>query len=340
METSLDTLYDILEEVGEGRNTVYLAVNQRTAEKVCLKVVDKTYDKSYQNFVQQLRLHNEANSLQSLSHPNIVTCNRVEDLPDCCFLELELVNGIDLVEFISLHGKLSEQASRHVFRQLVDAVVYLHTNNYCHRDIKGDNILLDDLGNIKLVDFEFCTKFEESRPLNKVVGSMFYSAPELLNRQNYYGPQVDIWSLGVTLYSMLFGRLPWHTPNRKDLHQAIHTVPVYFPPTQNISPELKDLILKMLSIDPDKRPTAEEVADHSWLSNQDDDWETASLWRASSPVSSSGLTSPVNTSAAAAAPAAAAAAPPPPLRKTSKRQSYFLRRLFKSNFHYCVNIQA
>ncbi|KAI8799885.1 kinase-like domain-containing protein [Cladochytrium replicatum] len=148
-------------------------------------------------------------------------------------------------------------------RQLTSAVEYCHLSSIVHRDLKIENVLIDKTGNIKLIDFGLCNYYSEDKQLNTFCGSLYFAAPELLNAKAYTGPEIDIWSLGVIMFVLVSGRVPFDDVSMQVLHQKIKAGQVEYP--AYLTPECKHLISRMLVTNPAERATMDEVKQHTWM---------------------------------------------------------------------------
>lgn len=152
--------------------------------------------------------------LEHVRHPNLVQMFDTICTVDVIFIIMELIDGGEFFEYCAKVGALPEDQSRGFWKQLVSAVNFLHYNHICHRDIKLENIMLDATNNVKIVDFGFACSFRDDEMLQLFCGSPDYAAPELVRAERYRGPQVDTWALGVVLYIMLTGFIPFTSPAR------------------------------------------------------------------------------------------------------------------------------
>lgn len=130
-----------------------------------------------------------------LKHPSIVPCRHVTMTKEYYYIFFELVKGVQLLDFIISHGKLSEKMASRMMQQIISAVDYCHTYSVVHRDLKIENILVDKQGLIKLVDFGLANLYSSDRLLSTFCGSLYFASPELLNAKKYLGPEIDIWSI-------------------------------------------------------------------------------------------------------------------------------------------------
>lgn len=167
--------------------------------------------------------------------------------------------------FINTKGRLSEEVSVYFFRQIISAIAYCHSFNICHRDLKPENILITADLQIKIADFGMAALHQTAtHQLATACGSPHYAAPELLKNRQYRGDRADIWSLGVILYAMLSATLPFDDPNLRVMmsrtKRGLYTIPEF------LTHEAKDLIHRMLQVNPDDRITLKEIWRHPLVS--------------------------------------------------------------------------
>lgn len=258
---SLVKRYRLLGEIGRGAFTsVFQAVHIDTGCRVAVKLIRKTSD------LDMSKLRREVDALSQTDHPNILTMYEVEEDDDCLILVCDFIERGSLKEKVEIQGHLDEKRAKQWFVSLVNVVSYLHTEAHIvHRDLKADNILIDDSDNIKLADFGLCNFFSEKQPLLKTnCGTPTHVSPEVIRGQPY-GPQTDIWSMGVILYYMLTGLLPFvDTSIMGCMRKVLETEPSY---PRSISPMAKDLISRLLRKDPKDRLTLAEIKTHPWLAD-------------------------------------------------------------------------
>ena len=180
---------------------------------------------------------------------------------------MEYVCGGDLLSFVRKRSKLNEQTAKFIFRQIVEALQYIHSQKIVHRDIKLDNILIDLNNTIKVCDFGV-SKQITGELLHDQCGTPAYIAPEILLNQGYEGYGVDIWSSGVVLYAMLSGTVPFKATNMTDLHRLI--LGGTYAPIKEISPEALNLLTGILDVNPKRRLTVEQILNHEWLRSTDE----------------------------------------------------------------------
>jgi len=231
-----------------------------------VKLIDEDTFKS-----SKKQLQNEVEILSQFpSHPRLLSMKEIVRVPGKYFcIVTELVQGGDLFDFIvnSTGGQLSESVVRIVMRQLVEGVQVLHTSNIIHRDLKPENVLMvrrdPENIDIKIADFGLATFYDKDVPLVKNCGTTGYTAPEVLSKLPY-GPSCDLWSIGVIMYAMINGYLPFHGTNA-EMKAKILVGDYKFSRRTSISKEARSLIKDLLSMDPAKRPTAFNILEHPFF---------------------------------------------------------------------------
>lgn len=251
----------IKKTIGAGSmGKVKLVVNILTGEKAALKMIPFTPN----NTSQTVRVQREALLGRLLRHPNIcrvIDCIRT---PACTYILFEYVPGGQLLEYILARGKLDEDLARSFAMQLINALVYLHKNFIVHRDLKIENVLLtQDSRQVKLIDFGLSNFYSKDDLLRTYCGSLYFAAPELLDAKPYIGPEVDVWSLGVVIYVMVCGRVPFDDVSVPMLHSKIKSGKLEFP--SYVSEDCCSLIAAMLNVNPRKRCSLEQAAKFPWL---------------------------------------------------------------------------
>jgi serine/threonine protein kinase len=224
------------------------------------KVVSRQYltdENLFDRFEQEVRL------LPSLNRPNVVRCEDVLFTPELIILVMEYCSQGDLFTHIVNEGMFSEGRARVIFQQIAEAVRFIHSKNIAHRDLKPDNVLIDKQFNAKLADFGLCHIAAAGQLLRTPCGSPLYAPPEILATQDYDGKAADIWSLGIMLYTMVTGTLPWSTENQVELFRQISQADIDVP--AHLTPPLQGLLARMLERDPARRLTIGEVLDSEWF---------------------------------------------------------------------------
>jgi len=249
--------------LGSGSNAqVKLATHKDTGNKVAIKIVAKAHLEEKDS---RTTLEKEIGIMHLLDHPNIVHLYDVYETREHLFLVLEYVHG-DLYELVSKRGRLPERDAEKIFKQLVSAVDFCHKHKICHRDLKPENILIDENMTVKLADFGM-SEVMMDQYLTLSCGSPHYVCPEIILGQPYDGTKVDIWSLGVILFVLLTGQVPFNAPSVRKLLNLIIGSKFTAPnlDTFNISKNGKDLVARMLTKSPEKRITMPEILAHPFF---------------------------------------------------------------------------
>ena len=246
-------------EVGRGAfASVFLAMHKKLFYPVAIKVFDiLDEDDETEDLIKEIDL------LRTNTCPLVVDIYDTFEFEGHQCLLMEYVEGESLLQFANENGPFTEDELRYLFAQMVVAVYTIHQQRIVHRDIKCENIIVDSFRNIKLIDFGFAQKIaEDEQFLTAACGSPAYVAPEIVKNEPY-DFQVDVWSLGVILYAISAGKLPFDHPNVIEIITLVATIEPDYPPT--LSPMLTDLLKKMLTKDPNERITIEGVLTHPWL---------------------------------------------------------------------------
>jgi len=263
--TFADSLSHLLvgKQIGQGAYaSVRIAFNKNLGHKVALKIYEKAKLMEPQ---RQYNMQNEMKILKKLNHPNIVKLYSAFDTRRHVVLEMEVVKGTSLHGFLKSKDKrrIDEPEAKRLFGQILNGIEHCHSNNVAHRDIKLENLLLDENENIKIIDFGFSTCMPVQKRIRIFCGTPSYMSPEIVTRKEYAGPPADIWALGVLLYAMLCGTFPFKGSTDKELYRRIshglYSLPSY------LSSASKALISKILTVDPDRRPTVYEILKDAWL---------------------------------------------------------------------------
>lgn len=254
--------YTIVNLTGRGAfSSVFQAVHNKTGAKVALKVI---LAETLKDPMQKAMVENEISIFKIIDHPLLVEFYESFFDKGYFVVVLEFVEGGSILSYINKFGKLSEDEARHYFCQFIHVLEYLQKKcNVAHRDLKAENVLLDQNHNIRLIDFGFSHLMSNSIPvINGPCGSPAYAAPEVLKNQPFT-PMSDFWSAGVFLYGITMGTLPFVDQNIQRLMQKIvYTEPKYSP---NMSNELKDLISKLIKKNYSQRITFNEIWRHPWI---------------------------------------------------------------------------
>uniref|UniRef100_A0A8C2K0E3 non-specific serine/threonine protein kinase n=1 Tax=Cyprinus carpio TaxID=7962 RepID=A0A8C2K0E3_CYPCA len=253
--------YRLLKTIGKGNFAkVKLARHVLTGREVSRYIFNVTYT-----------LFREVRIMKVLNHPNIVKLFEVIETEKTLYLIMEYASGGEVFDYLVAHGRMKEKEARAKFRQIVSAVQYCHQKRIVHRDLKAENLLLDADMNIKIADFGFSNEFTIGSKLDTFCGSPPYAAPELFQGKKYDGPEVDVWSLGVILYTLVSGSLPFDGQNLKELRERVlrgkYRIPFY------MSTDCENLLKKLLVLNPGKRGSLEQIMKDRWMNVGHDEEE-------------------------------------------------------------------
>ncbi|XP_005299803.3 serine/threonine-protein kinase SIK3 isoform X10 [Chrysemys picta bellii] len=252
--------YEIERTIGKGNFAVVkLATHLVTRAKVAIKIIDKT-QLDEENLKKIFR---EVQIMKMLCHPHIIRLYQVMETERMIYLVTEYASGGEIFDHLVAHGRMAEKEARRKFKQIVAAVHFCHCCHIVHRDLKAENLLLDANLNIKIADFGFSNIFTPGQLLKTWCGSPPYAAPELFEGKEYDGPKVDIWSLGVVLYVLVCGALPFDGSTLQNLRARVLSgkfrIPFF------MTTECEHLIRHMLVLDPSKRLSMEQICKHKWM---------------------------------------------------------------------------
>jgi len=259
--------------------TVKLAKKKNSETLYAIKSISK---QSILRSQMGAQVKKEITILKDLDHPNIVQIFEVLMSTEYLYIVMDFVSGGELYSKITRTGKLPDKECRRYVRQLCSALNYCHARNVCHRDIKPENILLDKNDNALLADFGFASimqvdvpdEFESSnrlesgsmegsskvmKEMSTMCGTMAYMAPEILNRDKYLGDKVDIWALGVVIYVLLVGFMPF---KEDDVTKDKYSTP------KDVGRDAADFVSRMLVLDPKERYSAKCLLMHPWVEKQ------------------------------------------------------------------------
>ncbi|XP_029301796.1 serine/threonine-protein kinase SIK3 homolog isoform X4 [Cottoperca gobio] len=258
--------YEIERTIGKGNFAVVkLATHTITKAKVAIKIVDKTQldDENLKKIFREVQI------MKLLKHPHIIRLYQVMETERMIYLVTEYASGGEIFDHLVAHGRMAEKDARKKFKQIVAAVHFCHCRNIVHRDLKAENLLLDHNLNIKIADFGFSNLFSRGQLLKTWCGSPPYAAPELFEGKEYDGPKVDIWSLGVVLYVLVCGALPFDGSTLQNLRARVLSgkfrIPFF------MSTDCEYLIRHMLVLEPSRRLTMEQICKNKWMRLGDPD---------------------------------------------------------------------
>lgn len=264
--TDINGVYDLKDKLGTGSFAVVrVAVHKKTKEQFAVKVIKK----KNLNTEELVTIHDEVDILQKMYHPNIVKLFEIFDTTKNLYMVLELLNGGELFDRIVQKGSFSEKEASVVVSDVTSAVQYMHEMGIVHRDLKPENLLYSDNSSssrIKITDFGLAKFITATEVMSTPCGTPGYVAPEILKGERY-GPEVDMWSIGVILYILLCGFPPFYDESAAGLYDQIKRGEYSFPDPYwtDISDEAKDLIQKLLTVNPRKRCKPKELLVHPWI---------------------------------------------------------------------------
>ncbi|KRG00726.1 calcium/calmodulin-dependent protein kinase kinase 1 [Drosophila mojavensis] len=275
--------YKLLDQIGQGSyGLVKLAYSEEDSTHYAMKILSKKRLLRQAAFMRRGpkqatspldRVYREIAVLKKLDHPNVVKLVEVLDDPmeDSLYMVFELVKKGEVLS-IPTDKPLSEERALSVFRDCLLGLEYLHYQKIIHADIKPGNLLLTECGHVKIADLGVCNEFlgEDATMSNGATGGTpAFRAPEtlVLGKNVYCGRAADIWALGATLYSLVYGNVPFIANTVPLLYDKIRNDPVVFPGQPKISDELQDCILRMLEKDPANRITLPQLKMHPWVTN-------------------------------------------------------------------------
>lgn len=265
------------EVVGTGAfATVKKAVERSTGKTFAVKIINKKKVIGNMDGVSR-----ELEVLQKLDHPRIVRLKAFYEDDENYYMVMEFVSGGDLMDFVAAHGAVGEEAGREITRQILEAIEYIHSKKISHRDLKPDNILIeqDDPVLVKITDFGLAKIQGNGTFMKTFCGTLAYVAPEVIggiaesdndeenNDRNEYSSLVDMWSLGCLVFVILTGHLPFSGSTQEQLYEQIRKGSYHEGPLRDfrISDEARDFIDGLLQVDQRKRMTVEKALNHPWI---------------------------------------------------------------------------
>ena len=262
--TAVMDMYMVGKVVGVGSyGKVRAAWHRLTGSKVAIK----TYDKSkLKDPAHWKRVHSEIKIMEQVSHPRIARMYEAVETPKRMHLIMECLDGGNLCSYVKQKRRLSEEESKRIFFQVLQAIEFLHAKDVSHRDVKLENVLFADSKEVKLIDFGFSTICQPGKRLKVFCGTPSYMAPEIVRRMEYEGKPVDVWSLGILLYALLCGCFPFRAKSYPDLYRKIARGTFNIP--EELSMPVRDLLRQLLTVDANQRITAYSAMRHPWLHTQ------------------------------------------------------------------------
>ncbi|KAJ0050911.1 hypothetical protein NL108_009899 [Boleophthalmus pectinirostris] len=257
----LHKYYEVYETIGSGGFAkVKLGRHKLTGEKVAIKIMSK---KDLGDDLPRVKL--EIDAMKNLSHQHVCRLYQVIETSTQIFMVIEYCPGGELFDYIIAKDRLSEEETRVFFRQIVSAIAYVHSQGFAHRDLKPENLLIDGDHNLKLIDFGLCARPKGGLgyELMTCCGSPAYAAPELIQGKAYIGSEADVWSMGVLLFALLCGYLPFDDDNCMVLYRKITRGKYDNPHWLSTGSIL--LLNQMMQVDPKRRLTVRQLLDHPWV---------------------------------------------------------------------------
>ncbi|CAL5990994.1 Kinase [Hexamita inflata] len=242
-----------------------LAKHIITGEKVFIKAVEKDnkLDLMYQKEYNKNSIQQEIMIQKWLVNPYIVNVFETINTPNYLYVIMEYAENGELFEYLKQKKRFTEQQAGRIFVQLINGINYCHSKKVCHRNLKLENILLDSHLNVKISNFEYASLLEDDNMLSIICGTPSYASPELLSKKKFDGPLTDVWACGIILFAMLCGYLPFDDDDLKNLYKKIKKgqfqIPTY------VSPIARDLISKILVIDPNQRISISQIMQYPWF---------------------------------------------------------------------------
>ena len=257
--------YLLNEEIGSGGFAkVVQGIHIPTGEKVAVKIMDKA--QIFSEPLNLTRIQREIAILKIVRHRNIIKLYELMETPNKIYLVMEYCNGGELFDYIVSKQHLTERQACRFFQEIINSLEYLHSLNIVHRDIKPENLLLDKINSkitLKLIDFGISNCYSPEKLLGTPCGTASYAPPEMHKGEEYYGLLSDVWSAGVVLYAMVFGYLPFceddEDTNINNIIEGNYEIP------EEASPELADLLVHLLDINPLTRYDLEQIKQHPWF---------------------------------------------------------------------------
>uniref|UniRef100_A0A182N648 non-specific serine/threonine protein kinase n=1 Tax=Anopheles dirus TaxID=7168 RepID=A0A182N648_9DIPT len=252
--------YEIEKTIGKGNFAVVkLARHRITKNEVAIKIIDK----SQLDPGNLQKVYREVEIMKRLDHPHVIKLYQVMETQSMIYIVSEYASQGEIFDYIAKYGRLNERAARNKFWQILSAVEYCHNKGIVHRDLKAENLLLDSKMDIKIADFGFSNFYKKGELLATWCGSPPYAAPEVFEGKRYTGPEIDIWSLGVVLYVLVCGALPFDGSTLQSLRDRVLSgrfrIPFF------MSSDCESLIRKMLVLDPARRFSIDQIKRHRWM---------------------------------------------------------------------------
>ncbi|CAG2163353.1 unnamed protein product [Oppiella nova] len=243
--------FEVIRKLGQGTyGKVQLAINKQTGQEVAIKTIKKSKVESDQDLI---RIRREIQIMSSIQHPHIIHIYEVFENRDKIVLVMQYASGGEVYEYVSDRKVLSDSEARRIFRQIATAIYYCHKNKICHRDLKLENILLDEKGNAKIADFGLSNVFDERHYLQTFCGSPLYASPEIVKGLPYFGPEINYWTVRLIVGLWGFCYIPWYMVPCLSMAYNIR--------------KASELIKRLLTPNPTERATIIDICTDLWVNN-------------------------------------------------------------------------
>ena len=278
--------YNIFHTLGTGTfSKVKFGVTIDTNEPVAIKILDK--DK-IQELNMGAQIKREISIMKMINnHINVVSIKEVFATQTKLFIVMEYVHGKELFELIYLEGGMNERTSSYYMNQIVEGLLHCHQIGICHRDLKPENILINSNGMVKITDFGLsnlyvgndskCNNGSREKLLHTTCGTPNYVAPEILSGQGYNGFLADVWSIGIIMYTLLAGNVPFNEPSVSALFDRVRKGNIKYP--EYFSFSAINLLTSILVVDPSMRCELLYVKKHDWMKNMYNEHESLKCYR-------------------------------------------------------------
>lgn len=268
-KNSLDD-YIIGKQIGQGAYAVVrIGLHKPTNQKVAMKIYKK-YKLEEPN--RRKSVKREIKLMEKMKHVNIIQLYEIIDTEKYVILVMEYIGGGSLHGYLKSKSnrRLEEYDAKRIFREILEGLKYCHSRCITHRDIKLENLLLDDNGVMKMIDFGFSTCVPNDKKIKIFCGTPSYMAPEIVLKTEYCGPPADIWALGVLLFTCLSGQFPYRGATDEELYDKICRADYNLPSSvkDSLSMEAIDLLSLLFRIKADDRPSARELLNHPWFASE------------------------------------------------------------------------
>ncbi len=253
--------YIIRRTIGKGTfSKVKLGINSKNNKIVAIKILEKSKIKEKEDLERTIR---EMAILKNFHHPNVIETYEIHETEESYLIIMEYCKGGELFNYIVKKDYLSEEESSFFFYQIVNGLEYIHSKGIIHRDLKPENLLLTSNHKLKIIDFGLSNFFDGKKLLSTPCGSPCYASPEMVSGENYNGFYSDVWALGIILFAMTCGYLPFEDKDNEVLFQKIINCDIELP--EHLSFLCKDLIMKILNTEPQERIKIKDIKKHCFL---------------------------------------------------------------------------